>query len=147
MPIYRSAEGCMILRCRMISSAYVVCSARINSGIQCKSYVLHACMPYSCNLPALFVFISIYLSILLYQSFHLVSKPAGGDVLWPLPRTLHPLCTLVDPDSVWGEGNVRQSIFLLWGRDTEETVAEEAGIFTLDKDLQDVSWKEVSNCG
>ena len=140
---YRTAEGCMILRCRMISSAYVVCSGKNQLRHTMQSYVLHACRIHVTCLHSLF----IYLSILLYQSFHLVSKPAGGDVLWPLPRTLHPLCTLVDPDSVWGEGDVRQSIFLLWGRDTEETVAEEAGIFTLDKDLQDVSWKEVSNCG
>ena len=55
----------------------------------------------------------------------------------------------MDPDSVWGEGegDVRQSIFLLWGRDTKQTVADEAGIFTLNKDLQKVSWKEVRECG
>ena len=80
------------------------------------------------------------------QSFHEVLKPVGENVPWPLPRTFHPLCTLVDPDSVWGEGegegDAKQSIFLLWGRDTKKTVAEEAGFFTLDKDLK-VSWTEV----
>ena len=42
-----------------------------------------------------------------------------------------------------GEGDIKQSIFLLWGRDTKKTVAEEAGIFTLDKGLKEVSWREV----
>ena len=85
------------------------------------------------------------------QSFSLVSKPIGDNVPWPLPRIFHPLCALVDPDSVWGEGesegDVKQNIFLLWGRDTRDTVAEEAGIFTLDKGLKEVSWKEVRFCG
>ena len=85
----------------------------------------------------------------LFQSFHLVSKPVGENVPWPLPRTFHPLCALVDPDSVWGEGegDVKQSIFLLWGRNTKETVAEQAGFFTFDKELKEVSWREVRCSG
>lgn len=80
-----------------------------------------------------------------FQSFSRVPKPAGENVPWPLPRTFHPLCALVDPDSVWSEGedDVKQSIFLLWGRDTKETVAEQAGFFTFDKKLKEVSWREV----
>ena len=42
-----------------------------------------------------------------------------------------------------GESDIKHSIFLLWGRDTRNTVAEEAGIFTLDKALKEVSWREV----
>ena len=63
----------------------------------------------------------------------------------------HPLCTLINPDTVWGEGVVeeKQSVFVLWGRYGNELVevADRAGFFTLDKDLRNVSWTEVSAMG
>ena len=59
----------------------------------------------------------------------------------------HPLCTLKNPNTVWSESaEEKQSIFVLWGRYGNELVevADRAGFFTLDKDLHNVSWTEVS---
>ena len=80
------------------------------------------------------------------QAFHHVPKPGGDNVAWPFPRMYHPLCTLVNPDTVWSEGVEKQSVFLLWGRYGNELVevADKAGFFTLDKELHGVSWTEVS---
>ena len=81
------------------------------------------------------------------QAFHHIPKPVGPNVSWPLVRMYHPLCTLVNPDTVWGEGvEEKQSVFVLWGRYGNELVevADRAGFFTLDRDLRNVSWMDVS---
>ena len=84
------------------------------------------------------------------QAFHHIPKPERANTPWPLVRMYHPLCTLINPDTVWGEGvEEKQSVFVLWGRYGNELVevADRAGFFTLDKDLRNVSWTEVSAMG
>ena len=84
------------------------------------------------------------------QVFHHVQKPEHANASWPLVRMYHPLCTLINPDTVWSEEvEEKQRVFVLWGRYGNELVevADRAGFFTLDKDLRNVSWTEVSAMG
>ena len=58
----------------------------------------------------------------------------------------YPLCTLVNPDTVWSEGVEEQRVFILWGRYGNDPVEvdDKGGFFTLNKELCNVSWTDVS---
>ena len=55
------------------------------------------------------------------------------------------MCSLTASESVT-DGSACAQVFVLWGRDTNVwlSVADEAGIFTFNEDLKEVSYKKVS---
>jgi hypothetical protein len=89
-------------------------------------------------------FSELYILDMETNTFHQIRNPNSPDKPWPLPRTFHPMCSLTAIDND-GDSDVCAQLFVLWGRDTKTTVADEAGIFTFNKELTAVSYKKVKS--
>ena len=92
---------------------------------------LYTLLQYSCTLSS-------------SQTFYEIRRPTP-DTPWPLPRTFHPICSL-NPPCTRAEDNsgTCAQVFVLWGRNTKSSVADEAGILTFNKDVTEVSYKKVN---